>query len=205
VSEIFSCIQGEGCNTGIPMVLVRLSGCNLRCPWCDTDYAWKSLEAMTMSIVDVVAQVIQYRSSKWVLLTGGEPTMQPLQPLTQALHSAGYKIALETNGIIPISGSFDWICVSPKLEVEGGNKIAAVNLALADELKFVVADKASMAAIDAFMLSPERHQRLQHREKLQICLQPISQDAIATGLCVYECKRRGWRLSLQTHKFIDQP
>lgn len=115
VNEIFYTLQGEGAHSGIPAVFVRLSGCNLRCPWCDTEFA----DYREMSADEVVAEVcslydLQNPRRKMVVLTGGEPSLQVDQPLIDALHKAGFYICIETNGTHPLPEGIDWITCSPK-------------------------------------------------------------------------------------------
>jgi len=115
VNEIFYTLQGEGAHSGIPAVFVRLSGCNLRCPWCDTEFA----DYREMSADEVVAEVcslydLQNPRRKMVVLTGGEPSLQVDQPLVDALHAAGFYICIETNGTHPLPEGIDWITCSPK-------------------------------------------------------------------------------------------
>ena len=115
VNEIFYTLQGEGAHSGIPAVFVRLSGCNLRCPWCDTEFA----DYREMSADEVVAEVcslydLQNPRRKMVVLTGGEPSLQVDKPLVDALHKAGFYICIETNGTHPLPEGIDWITCSPK-------------------------------------------------------------------------------------------
>ena len=115
VNEIFYTLQGEGAHSGIPAVFVRLSGCNLRCPWCDTEFA----DYREMSADEMVAEVcslydLQNPRRKMVVLTGGEPSLQVDKPLVDALHAAGFYICIETNGTHPLPEGIDWITCSPK-------------------------------------------------------------------------------------------
>lgn len=114
VYEIFDSVQGEGMWTGIPATFVRLQGCNLRCPWCDTKGTWLT-EAQRMSATDILASI----HFEHVIITGGEPLLHNLTDLLQVLHSAEKKIHIETNGTQPWLKSYPvdvWITVSPKLE-----------------------------------------------------------------------------------------
>ena len=115
VNEIFYTLQGEGAHMGIPAVFVRFSGCNLRCPWCDTEFT----EYTEMTAEQIVAQVtelydIPNERRKMVVLTGGEPSLQVDKPLVEALHEAGFYICIETNGTRPLPEGIDWITCSPK-------------------------------------------------------------------------------------------
>mgnify|MGYP002626276660 CR=1 FL=1 len=137
VNEIFSSLQGEGFWSGTPMVFVRLSGCNLRCPWCDTDFA----EYREMSASDIVAEAqelydVPNERRKMCVLTGGEPSLQVDKELVDALHEAGFYICIETNGTRPLPAGIDWVTLSPKTGFEGGDAEPCV-LTCCDELKVV--------------------------------------------------------------------
>ena len=115
VNEIFYTLQGEGAHSGIPAVFVRFSGCNLRCPWCDTDFA----EHTPMTADEIVAEALSLydipnERRRMVVLTGGEPSLQVDKPLIDALHAAGFYICIETNGTRPLPEGIDWITCSPK-------------------------------------------------------------------------------------------
>ena len=117
VNEIFYTLQGEGAHSGIPAVFVRFSGCNLRCPWCDTDFA----DHTDMTAEQIVAEAqalydIPNERRKMLVLTGGEPSLQVDKPLLDALHAAGFYICIETNGTRPLPEGIDWITCSPKFE-----------------------------------------------------------------------------------------
>ena len=117
VNEIFYTLQGEGAHSGIPAVFVRFSGCNLRCPWCDTDFA----DHTDMTAEQIVAEAqalydIPNERRKMLVLTGGEPGLQVDKPLLDALHAAGFYICIETNGTRPLPEGIDWITCSPKVE-----------------------------------------------------------------------------------------
>ena len=116
VNEIFYTLQGEGAHSGIPAVFIRFSGCNLRCPWCDTDFS----EYTEMSAGEIVAEALNLydipnERRKMVVLTGGEPSLQVDKPLLDALHAAGFYICIETNGTRPLPEGIDWITCSPKM------------------------------------------------------------------------------------------
>ena len=115
INEVFYTLQGEGAHSGIPAVFVRFSGCNLKCPWCDTEFA----EYTEMSAVQIVAEVqelydIPNERRKMVVLTGGEPSLQVDKSLIDALHAAGFYICIETNGTRALPDGIDWITCSPK-------------------------------------------------------------------------------------------
>lgn len=132
--EIFESLQGEGRNTGRPCVFIRFAGCNLACPWCDTDKA----KRFELSLEELVAEVKQYRS-KSVILTGGEPTIQKgMDELVSALKAEGYWIAVETNGLLSPAwlDRIDYIACSPKAEYAARYQEACV-LHRANEVRIV--------------------------------------------------------------------
>ena len=115
VNEIFFTLQGEGAHSGIPAVFVRFSGCNLRCPWCDTEFA----DFTEMTSEQIVSEALNLYDQpnerrKMCVLTGGEPSLQVDKPLIDALHAAGFYICIETNGTRPLPDGIDWITCSPK-------------------------------------------------------------------------------------------
>lgn len=215
VNDIYSAIQGEGCQTGVPMVLVRLHGCDVCCPWCDTRETWvfepknevpslqEALGANPLYTQVEAEQIVRYIKEnhpgpKWVLLTGGEPALQPLGDLVSKLHSAGYKVALETSGTQTghIDAGLDWVCVSPKIDIPGGKAVQAQAVIGADEIKFVVTTQKSLDMFNDFLASYPL------KKTAQICLQPVSQNKAATELCLKTVIERGWRLSIQIHKYL---
>ncbi len=145
VNEIFYTLQGEGAHSGIPAVFVRFSGCNLRCPWCDTDFA----EYQEMTAEEIVKEVqalydVPNERHKMCVLTGGEPSLQVDEGLVNALHEAGFYICIETNGTRPLPKGIDWITCSPKMKAsphplpEGGEDIPThLALTQVNEVKVV--------------------------------------------------------------------
>ena len=116
VNEIFYTLQGEGAHSGIPAVFVRFSGCNLHCPWCDTEFTSHT----DMTAEEIVAEALSLydipnERRRMVVLTGGEPSLQVDKPLIDALHQAGFYICIETNGTHPLPDGIDWITCSPKM------------------------------------------------------------------------------------------
>ncbi len=185
VNEIFYSLQGEGCHTGTPAVFLRLAGCNLQCPFCDTQH--QSFTPMTAE--DIVAAVSQY-PARTVIVTGGEPTLQLDAELTTALHEAGFCIHLETNGTQPLREgiSVDWLTCSPK---EGG----AVQIQRIDELKVVFWGQ-DISAWQSYPATEHYLQPLDAGDKQRNA--EIVQQTID-----YILKNPVWKLSLQTHKILN--
>ena len=109
VNEIFYSLQGEGFNTGTPAIFVRLSGCNLDCPFCDTDH----ISGKEMTEGEIIEEVSRYKASL-VVITGGEPALQLTESLVEMLHLLGKTVAVETNGTVELPKNVDWITLSPK-------------------------------------------------------------------------------------------
>jgi len=183
INEIFNSLQGEGFHSGRAATFVRFAGCNLRCSFCDTDFR----EFREMTAQEIVDEIGHFRTS-WVVLTGGEPTLQADEPLIEELHAAGFIVAMETNGTHEPPKGIDWLTCSPKQTPV----IKACN-----ELKLVFTDAQSVSdyGIEAehYFLqpcdtgSPERNRHI-------------------TAACVEYIKQHPrWRLSLQTHKLIGIP
>ncbi len=192
VNEIFFTLQGEGYYSGTPAVFVRLSGCNLRCPFCDTQHE----AGVEMSEEEIVDRVGEWSWCRHVVITGGEPSLQLTASLVDALHAAGHYVAVETNGTRTLPPNVDWVTLSPKDLFLGPQ--AAPILTRADELKVVYDGEHE----------PQQYSGItvQHR-----FLQPCdtgdpSRNALITAATVeYIKSHTQWRLSLQTHKIINIP
>lgn len=187
VNEIFRTLQGEGHWTGRAAIFVRLSGCNLRCPFCDTDFT-----AYTeMTAEEILEAAGQWPTVKFIVLTGGEPSLQVDSELTGRLHAAGYTLAMETNGTHRIDADIDWVTCSPK-----NLFLPRAELALdhCDELKVVFDGKHPIPfyTIDCrerYLQPCDTGDAKQNREILHQCVD-------------YIYRHPEWKLSLQTHKLI---
>lgn len=216
VNDLYACIQGEGQNTGLPMALLRLHGCPVGCPWCDTKETWAVDPDFRVDILDAalganpaycelppitIAQEIRirYPSLSWVLLTGGEPAEQPLAPLVAALQGEDLRVALETSGTAPghVGVGLDWVCVSPKFDMPGGKAVRRDAVAEADEITWVVGRQEH---IDRLLQFIDEYALADH---VAIAVQPLSQSSKATDLCIEACHRYGWHLSIQAHKYLN--
>ena len=192
VNEIFYSLQGEGFWTGTPMVFVRLSGCNLQCPFCDTDHA----EFTAMSASTIVEVALEAGSGcRRICLTGGEPSLQADDELISAFHAAGFTVHMETNGTRKVPAGIDWVTLSPKNQVPGLKGDGTVVLKTADEVKLVFApgvDPAAWASFPAtwhFLQPCDVSDPVRNREILRLTIEYIQLHP-------------SWRLSLQTHKFL---
>ena len=185
VNEIFYSLQGEGFWTGTPMVFLRFSGCNLKCPFCDTDH--KGFREMLAK--EIVEEVVKAGGECGrVCVTGGEPSLQLDKELVDALHEAGFKVHVETNGTRVLPESVDWVTVSPKVDVEGLKGDGTVVLEKADEVKVVYLGKD----VEKWAQFPAPWH----------FLQPCS-CANTAETVDYIRRHPRWRLSLQTHKYLN--
>ena len=193
VNEIFYSLQGEGYWTGTPMVFVRLSGCNLQCPFCDTDH----LAYTEMDAAGIVAAVRSCGGlCTRICLTGGEPTLQADDELISAFHAAGFTVHMETNGTREVPAGIDWVTLSPKNQVAGLKGDGTVVLQEADEVKLVFAPGVDPAAWASF---PATWHFLQPCDVAD----PVRNREILRLTVEYIHLHPSWRLSLQTHKLLS--
>jgi 7-carboxy-7-deazaguanine synthase len=194
VMEEFYSLQGEGFHTGTAAYFLRIGGCDIGCNWCDSKASW-SFGAHPLMRVDEIVDRIRNQPAQSVVVTGGEPTLYPLQHLCDELKKAGIKTFIETSGAYPITGYWDWICLSPKPQsppLDGNHK-------LADELKVIIEKPADLAWA-------EENAALVRRD-CHLFLQPEwSQKAkMLDEIIRYIESNPYWRLSLQAHKYIGIP
>lgn len=194
ISEIFYSIHGEGLLQGTPMVFIRLAGCNLKCPFCDTKYAWE--KGKKKEVVEIIDEVKKFRYKK-VCITGGEPYLQNLKFLVSALKKFNFWISVETNGTIWQEIEVDWITVSPKVEgknyyKEGFNRKF---LEVANEFKYVITGEETFEFISRDIKCP-------------VVLQPVDNDSKIAEKIVKFLKRErkeNFYLRLQLHKILKIP
>lgn len=194
VMEHFYTLQGEGYHQGKAAYFIRLGGCDVGCVWCDVKDSWEAGKHPLRSIHDLVMEV-KKTPSEIVVITGGEPLMHNLDEFTDALQAAGLKTHIETSGAYPLSGHWDWICLSPK---KFKMPLPAV-LPKADELKVVIFNKSDFdwAEKYAAMVSPA----------CKLYLQPEWDKSSAMIPLVIEYIKANpkWELSMQLHKYINVP
>lgn len=190
INEIFYSLQGEGRWAGRAAIFIRFSGCNLKCPFCDTNF--KENKSMT---ADEILQVIEYwKDCHFVVLTGGEPTLQVDEELIDRLHWKGYFVAMETNGTRPAPKTIDWITYSPKQAYVSN---AAPQLKRADEIKVVYdgdsehEPKADLVTVDNYYIQPcDTGDEERNKKILAACVEWVKQHPM-------------WKLSLQTQKILN--
>lgn len=192
--EAFYTIQGEGANTGTAAYFIRLGGCDVGCHWCDVKESWDAELHPLTPVHDIVEMADAY-PGKSIVITGGEPLLYNMQPLTTQLQQRGIRTMIETSGAYPISGVWDWVCLSPK-------KFKAPHASVypfASELKVVIFNKSDFkwAEEHAALVGPG----------CQLYLQPEwgKTNEIMPLIVEYVKLHPQWRVSLQTHKYMDIP
>lgn len=192
--EEFYTIQGEGFHTGKAAYFIRLGGCDVGCHWCDVKESWDA-ELHPLTHADQIIENACKYPGKAVVVTGGEPLIYNLDYLTEGLQKQGIKTFIETSGAYPLSGRWDWICISPKKFKAPRPDI----LAAAGELKVIVFNKSDFEWA-------EEHAR-QVTENCKLYLQPEwSKASIVTPMIVqYVMQHPRWEISLQTHKYLNIP
>ncbi|MFT6323107.1 MAG: organic radical activating enzyme [Halieaceae bacterium] len=192
--EEFLTIQGEGANAGKVAYFIRLAGCDVGCSWCDVKESWdKSLHPE--KTVSEIVQKAKESGAPNVVVTGGEPTLYDLSELTSALKNEGLNTWIETSGTNLITGTWDWICLSPKKFKQP----LIESLVLAHELKVIVLNKSDLIWAETFL--PKLS------STCDLFMQPEwSKKEKASELIIeYLKKNPEWRVSLQTHKYLDIP
>ena len=190
--EEFLSVQGEGANAGQVAWFIRLAGCDVGCTWCDVKESWYAENHPVKTVEELVAAANKSGAIN-VVVTGGEPTLYELKDLTTALQKVGLKTWLETSGSSKITGQWDWICLSPK-------KFKAPlpeALAMAHELKVVVLNKRDITWGEEFVP--------QLNKNCQLYFQPEwdKREKASALIFEYVVKNPKWRVSVQTHKYLD--
>lgn len=194
VMEHFYTLQGEGNFTGHAAYFIRLGGCDVGCVWCDVKESWP-MDAHPKYDVETMLSWVKEHPVKIVVITGGEPTMHNLTALTEALKSAGYRTHIETAGVYPLTGQWDWVTLSPKKFKAS----IAENLKKADELKVVVFHKSDFEWAEKY--------EAEMREDCMLYLQTEwdKRDENTPLILDYIAQHPQWILSMQTHKYINIP
>lgn len=194
VVEDFYTVQGEGFHSGRAAYFIRLGGCDVGCKWCDARYTWNHKDFTPTDVSSVVARVLK-SGAKTVVITGGEPLIYPLDYLTSSLKRNGIRVFLETSGSHVFSGSFDWVCLSPKIQrppLEQG-------FALANEMKVIIASESDFKWAEECALRVE--------ESALLYLQPewSVREEMLPRIIEYVKRNQQWEISLQTHKYMNIP
>jgi len=194
VLEEFYSIQGEGFNTGKAAYFIRIGGCDLGCRWCDSKESWKPEIHQFVMISDIIARVKQ-TSADTIVVTGGEPLIYNFDNFCRSAREAGLVLMLETCGAYDYSGSWDWICLSPKKQKPPKSEYFRI----ADELKIIIFEE------DDYIWAEECANKI--TDKCVLFLQPEWSRFEKNGkkLVEYVKKNTKWNISLQIHKFLKIP
>jgi 7-carboxy-7-deazaguanine synthase len=192
--EDFFTIQGEGFHTGKAAYFIRIGGCDVGCSWCDSRFAWDPLIHPLVSTDEIVRHAVNSGTDS-VVVTGGEPLMWDLDYLCKELKGNKIDTYIETSGAYPLSGIWDWICLSPKKNMPPVEE----NCRLADELKVIIEDEDDLLWAEKY--------RKAVSEKCKLFLQPEWSrfEKIIPVLVEYIKKNPCWRISLQVHKYMHIP
>ena len=192
--EAFYTIQGEGFHQGKAAYFIRLAGCDVGCVWCDVKESWDEELYPAQSIEEIVNNATE-NPARLAVVTGGEPTLHNLQPLTTALKKEGFSTNIETSGSSPLSGTWDWICLSPKKFKPPLEDI----LQKANELKIIVFNKSDLLWAEKYVVKVA--------SSCKLYLQPEwSKSQQVTPMIIdYIKENPKWELSLQIHKYINVP
>lgn len=227
VAEVFATIQGEATFTGAPSVFIRMQGCPVGCPWCDTRATWEVHEEdclatlpmgpriqnfnpkasrMTfgrLTAADLAAAARSQGNARHCVITGGEPLEQQLGELVRCLALDGFRtVQIETSGTSALGNLPDWpagiwVTLSPKIGMPGGKVVLPAVVRRANEIKWPVGKQTDLDRMAAFL---EEHEIA---DSVPVWLQPLSVQAKATALCVEAAQANGsWKVSVQTHKYL---
>jgi 7-carboxy-7-deazaguanine synthase len=209
VNEIFKAVHTVGAFTGTPSIFIRLQGCPVGCPWCNTKHAWAINDDTRTNFVDMVAKEElgqpewAWVEAKWlveyivgsfegnhVVITGGEPCQYDLTPLTNMLEGYGYTTQVETSGVLPVQVSaFTFVTVSPKIDQPGGLQVIEQNMIDADEITFAISSERDIAALQGLLNALKRPVGM-------VYLHPIRNTYQNARFCVQAATEAGWRVSL---------
>jgi len=192
--EAFYTIQGEGYHSGTAAYFLRIGGCDVGCHWCDVKESWDADLHPPTSIADILKGIAEY-SVDTVVITGGEPLMWNLDKLTSSLKEKGLKVHLETSGAYPYSGSFDWVCVSPKKMQAPLDAIKPIT----SELKVIVNNKHD------FIWAEEQREDFKSDCKLYLQSEWSKREEVIPMIIDFIKENKDWTISLQSHKYMNIP
>ncbi|ETN96799.1 7-carboxy-7-deazaguanine synthase QueE [Zhouia amylolytica] len=191
--EEFYTIQGEGHHTGTAAYFIRVGGCDVGCHWCDVKESWNAETHPPTEITSIVDNAVKYANT--IVITGGEPLTWNMDPLTQRLKERGLKTHIETSGAYPLTGVWDWICLSPKKMKLPKEEVYNA----ADELKVIVYNQHD------FKFAEEQAAKVS--ESCELYLQPewSRREKMMPEIVDYVMTHPKWKISLQTHKYLNIP
>ena len=193
IMEHFYTIQGEGAYTGVATYFIRLGGCDVGCHWCDVKDSWDA-EKHPLTLVEDIVEIATSQASI-IVITGGEPLMWDLSYLTKKLHKKGARIHMETSGAYPMSGDIDWVCLSPKKTMLPKDDVCEA----AHELKCIIYNQHD------FKFAEEQAARVGKDCVLYLQTEWSKRDKNLPEIVEYVKENPKWRISLQTHKYLDIP
>lgn len=191
--EEFYTIQGEGYHKGTAAYFIRVGGCDVGCHWCDVKESWNADLHSPTDVSKIVANAKKH--SDTIVITGGEPLTWDMTSLTTKLKAEGMKVHIETSGAYKLTGFWDWICLSPKKLKLPTDEICN----RADELKVIVYNK------DDFRFAEEQAQRVSKNCILYLQPEWSKRDKVIPEIVDYVMKNPKWKVSLQTHKYLNIP
>lgn len=194
VMETFTSVQGEGVYTGVPSFFIRLAGCDVGCVWCDVKESWDANAHPQININNIL-EYVKDAKAEMAVITGGEPLLHNLDELTALLQQNNIETNIETSGSSPLSGNWNWICVSPKKFKEPLLKV----IEKANELKIVVFNKSDFEWAEKYAALVN--------ENCILYLQPEWDKAeqVLPLIIDYVKQNPKWKISLQTHKYLQIP
>ena len=191
--EEFYTIQGEGFHTGTAAYFIRIGGCDVGCHWCDVKESWNAALHPPTNTDLIVENASKF--SETVVVTGGEPLMWDMTVLTEKLKQKNLKVHIETSGAYPLSGTWDWICLSPKK-----NKLPTKTVYdNADELKVIIHNKHD------FIFAEEQAEKINPNAILFLQPEWSKKEEMTPQIVAYVMEHPKWRVSLQTHKYLNIP
>jgi organic radical activating enzyme len=192
--EAFYTIQGEGFHQGKAAYFIRLGGCDVGCHWCDVKESWDVEKFPLISVDQIVADALSF-PGRMAVITGGEPSMHNLEVLTSVLQKKGFHTNIETSGVYPLTGSWDWICFSPKKFKEPDAGIYGK----ANELKVIVYNKSD------FLFAEEHASKVKADCKLFLQPEWGKSSEMLPQIINYVKDHPKWEVSLQIHKYMNIP
>ncbi len=194
IMEDFYTIQGEGNQQGRAAYFIRIAGCDVGCHWCDVKESWPIHKEQQFSIASIVAKAEKF-PSRFAVITGGEPAMHKLDELCNQMISSGFELAIETSGAYPLSGTWHWICLSPK---KLKNPLPEY-YEKANELKIVIYNNHDIKWAE------EQAKKVNNNCQLYLQAEWSKRESITPLLIDYIKKNPQWKISMQTHKYLNIP
>jgi organic radical activating enzyme len=191
--EEFYTIQGEGFHTGTAAYFIRVGGCDVGCHWCDVKESWNADLHPPTAVEKIVSNAKSYAET--IVITGGEPLTWDMNPITERLKNAGLNVHIETSGAYEVTGTWDWFCLSPKK-----NKLPVASAyAIANELKVIIHNKHD------FIFAEEQAEKTNKNAILFLQPEWSKKEEMTPLILEYVMNNPKWRVSLQTHKYLNIP